>query len=81
MEQSSWSLVGVVFVVVEVLLEAFDLPFLVGPILVELFSSIVGGSSLDKPVGEKNSAAVSAVTTEAAVLFLGEVQKSLVYVM
>jgi hypothetical protein len=76
--QPTGSLKTIVFVVVEVLLESLDFPFLVGSTGVKLFGSIVDGSTLLQPVGEEDTASVSTIAAETAVSFAGEVKESFV---
>jgi hypothetical protein len=76
--QPTGSLKAIVLVVVEVLLESLDFPFLVGSTGVKLFGSVVDGSTLLQPVGEEDTASVSTIAAETAVSFAGEVKESFV---
>ena len=79
LEKLSWSVNAIVFVVVVIILTSFDIPFLVGTLLVKLFCSLAHCFCLNKPVREKYATSVSAITTEAAITFVWEIQKSFIY--
>lgn len=78
MVESSWGLQGVVLVIVVVLLTSFNFPLDVWPSRIDLFSSVVLGSTPHQPIARDNSASMGAVTAEAAVILSWEVKESLV---
>ena len=78
MVESSWGLEGIVLVIVVVFLSTFNLPFDVRPSRIDLFGSVVLGSTLHQPITRDDSASVGAVAAETAVILSWEVKESLI---
>lgn len=78
MVESSWGLEGVVLVIVVVFLSTFNLPLDVRPSRIDLFGSVVLGSTLHQPITRDDSASVGAVAAETAVILSWEVKESLI---
>ena len=66
---------------VEILLATFHFPFLIRSRSVQLFGSIVNSSSFNEPISRSDTTAMLTITAEAAVIFAGKIEISLVYIL